>query len=260
MKVSELSQGVIVPLVTPSNIAELLSLIDYVIQGGITQLVVTGTTGEAPRLSQKQKLNIIAMAAQHIGKRAKLLVGISTPVLGDAIELMAAASEVGAVASLVMPLMLGNNGATTIEALLTAASGALMLYNNPSLTAGASLSLDQIQPFFSEPRVFGIKDTSGEFTYLDALLNQRGSNRFKVFYGREQKFLEAVQRPIDGFVPSSANVGPALATQIWEKKALGPWDEWNALKETIKNKSPQHIQALKLLLQERGLITDASLL
>lgn len=258
MKKEALSQGVIVPIVTPYHFSELPILIDHVLKGGVQMIFLLGTTGEAPYLQLKQKKELVKLAASHIGKKAQLLVGITCPTIPDTLELMELANEVGAFASVLAPRVIGPDCAAITEKVLTSSSGPLLLYNNPEISEGQSIPLDEITPFFSEERVLGIKDSSGDFAYFDEFLRKRPSKRFKVYFGPENNLADALKKEIDGFVPGTGNLEPRLACDLWLKKEKGPWTEWNAIKETLKEKVPNdYIASLKLLLQERGLITDA---
>ncbi len=255
-----MTQGVIVPIITPYHFSELLPLIDHIVAGGVSMIFLLGTTGEALKLQQGQKKELIVKAAKHLQNRARLLVGITSQNISDTLDLFAFANQAGAAASVIAPRILSKDCAGVIEKILSSTSGNLLLYNYPALSEGKPIPLEQITPFLSEKRVLGIKDSSGDFTYFDALLKMREKSHFKVYYGPERNLQEALKRRIDGFVPGSGNVEPKLACALWEKKENGPWEAWQELKAAILRRNPEnYILGLKLLLKERGIITDARL-
>lgn len=246
---------IIVPIVTPYHFNEITRVIDHIISGGVRTILLLGTTGEFFKLTTAQKKTLIHIASDHIGDRAQLLINITSPTLNDSIELMQIVDQTQALASVVIPLLLGPR---CIEALLAKTTGNLLLYNIPLLTQGKSLPIEEI---ISHPRIIGIKDSSGNPAYFDELLKLKKNSSFKVFYGPESHLHQALHKNIDGFVPGTGNIAPQLACALWEKKDKGPWDEWNALKATLKAKNPDnYVVGLKMMLNEIGIISDARLL
>jgi 4-hydroxy-tetrahydrodipicolinate synthase len=248
-------EGVIVPLVTPYNLQDLPHLIDHVINGGISNIFILGTTGEALKLKQKQKIEIIEKASIHISKRVNLLVGISSFSLEDTFELMKISHDLKAT-SVIAPLVLGD-AKNTIEALLQKPYGNIILYNNPKITKERSIRLDDIKPFASEKRVLGIKDSSNDFTYLNDLIKIK-KDHFKIYFGGEN-LKEAFTRKIDGIVPGDANVDPKLFTLLWKMREKGPWDNLKNLKKEISLENENYLQALKSVLKKRNLISSSLL-
>ena len=252
--------GVITPLVTPYCQSDLFNLLDHVLTGGISHIFILGTTGEAFRLSQSYKIKMIEKTAAYLDRKAQLYVGITSAHIADSIDLMKAAEAAGACASVVIPSLLGENCPAVLDRLLSSTSGNLMIYNNPSLTNNVSLSIEEIRSFFDERRILGIKDSSGDLNYLDQLIKIRKSPSFAIFYGREHNLKEAFEREINGIVPGSSNIDPKLFTTLWEEKEKGPWEQLVEIKKAIQAMHPTHYLAgLKLLLKERGIISDARL-
>jgi len=249
-------EGVIIPLVTPYNLPDLPHLIDHVINGGISNIFILGTTGEALKLKQKQKIEIIEKTSSHINQsnqRINLLVGISSLSLDDTCELMRISHDLKAI-SVIAPLVLGD-AKTIIEALFKKPYGNIVLYNNPKITKERSIPLDDIKLFASEKRVLGIKDSSNDFTYLDELIKIK-NNHFKIYFGGES-LKEAFTKKIDGIVPGDANVDPELFTLLWKMREKGPWKDLKNLKKEISLENEKnYLQALKSLLKKRNLISS----
>ena len=84
----KLVKGVIVPIVTPYHLDDIFGLVDHIVEGGISQIALIGTTGEAPKLNLKQKKEILKKVGPYIVKKANLIVGISMPSWKDSTELM----------------------------------------------------------------------------------------------------------------------------------------------------------------------------
>ncbi len=252
--------GVIVPLLTPRNLSDLPHLLDHVIHGGVSAVIILGTNGETLKLDQKKRIEVIDKAVKHLQNRVPMIIGISAATIAEALELTHISQDVGAFASFVIPHFWGGDGVQVIEELLASSTNNLIFYNYPALTAGRFLPIELARRFACEERILGIKDSSGDLEYFDKLLKTKKHSNFKIYYGREQNLPEVFEKGIDGIVPGCANLDPRLASQVWLKKGEGLWPEWETLRSKIKEAgSGNYILGLKVSLKELGLLSDAGL-
>ncbi|SHM19010.1 4-hydroxy-tetrahydrodipicolinate synthase [Caldanaerovirga acetigignens] len=70
-------------------------LVDYLIENGSDALVVTGTTGESPTLSDEEKVNLYKIAKEVSQGRAKIIAGTGSYDTRHSIELSVKAQEIG---------------------------------------------------------------------------------------------------------------------------------------------------------------------
>ena len=102
--------GVCTALVTPFlgnavNYPLLELLLGRQIAAGIEAVVLCGTTGESPTLSDCEKLEIFRRCARYAGGRCKIIAGTGSNDTQHAIALSAAAEAAGADALLGEPLL-----------------------------------------------------------------------------------------------------------------------------------------------------------
>ncbi|MDI3480878.1 MAG: 4-hydroxy-tetrahydrodipicolinate synthase [Tepidanaerobacteraceae bacterium] len=71
------------------------NLIEHLIKTGTDTLLVTGTTGESPTLSDEEKLELFKAAKSIAGKRAKVIAGTGSNSTRHSIELSEKAQEIG---------------------------------------------------------------------------------------------------------------------------------------------------------------------
>ncbi len=257
LKRLQLNSGVIVPIITPHIRSDIFSVIDHIQKNGISMIFLLGTTGEALKIPHEEKKDLIRTVASYIKSDIQLLVGITSRKMNETIELMEIANEVKTFASVISPLVVNNESTVVIKNLLASSAGNLLLYNYPAFSEGRHIPIQDITSFCSESRILGIKDSSGDFSYLDQLLNVKKINKdFKVYFGPEQCLSDALEKNIDGFVPGSGNLEPGLASRIWKEKHNAPWKEWFALKDLIKQKDENYISAIKKILKDRELISS----
>jgi len=99
--------GVCTALVTPFwdgklNTPMLQQLLRRQIDAGVKAVVLSGTTGEAPTLSDQEKTELILRAKDYAGDRCLIIAGTGSNSTSHAIELSQQAEEAGADALLVV--------------------------------------------------------------------------------------------------------------------------------------------------------------
>jgi 4-hydroxy-tetrahydrodipicolinate synthase len=77
------------------NLDRFRELARYLIDNGSDGLVVTGTTGESPTLSDKEKVQLWEAALDEVGDRATVIAGTGTNSTQHSIELTEKAHKVG---------------------------------------------------------------------------------------------------------------------------------------------------------------------
>jgi len=70
-------------------------LVAYLVENGSDGLVVAGTTGEAPTLSDDERLELIATAVDAVGDRATVIAGTGTYSTAHSVHLTERAHELG---------------------------------------------------------------------------------------------------------------------------------------------------------------------
>jgi 4-hydroxy-tetrahydrodipicolinate synthase len=67
----------------------------FLVDNGSDGLVVSGTTGESPTLSDDEKLQLFAAAVEAVGDRATVVAGTGTYDTAHSVHLTARAHELG---------------------------------------------------------------------------------------------------------------------------------------------------------------------
>jgi 4-hydroxy-tetrahydrodipicolinate synthase len=137
--------GVITAMVTPFaadgslDLATARRLARFLVENGSHGLVVAGTTGESPTLSDEEKLSLWQVVKEEVGDDATIICGTGSNDTAHSIELTRAACRLGADAVLVVtPYYNKPNRAglrAHFEAVAEAAGNTpMVLYNIPSRT------------------------------------------------------------------------------------------------------------------------------
>jgi 4-hydroxy-tetrahydrodipicolinate synthase len=135
-------RGVITAMVTPFgergelDVPAARRLARHLVENGSNGLVVAGTTGEAPTLSDAEKLELLRAVREEVGGEATLVCGTGSNDTAHSVELTHAATEAGADAVLVVTPYYNKPNRAGLRAHFRAVARAtdlpVVLYNIPS--------------------------------------------------------------------------------------------------------------------------------
>lgn len=208
-----------VPLVTPLNahyeidFTALEQLINHVIQGGIHGIFILGTTGEATSLTYKQRESLIERTHLFISQRVPFWVGISDTVVQDSLRLAACAAAHGAAGVVAAPPYYRPPQQQELKKyyldLANQVPLPLFLYNFPALTK-VEIDPDTVFTLAKHPNIWGLKDSSGDLSYLQKLLTKALDTPFTWLVGPEALLLKSMALGTHGGVNGGANLFPEL--------------------------------------------------
>jgi 4-hydroxy-tetrahydrodipicolinate synthase len=157
------------------------------VESGSEGLVVTGSTGEAPALSNDEKVRMWSEVKEAIGDRAVIIAGAGTYSTRESVALAKEAERVGADG--VMAVVPYYNKPTQeglylhFKAISEATPLPLIPYNVPSRTALNMVAETTVR--LSElPNVVGVKEASGDFDQMAAILRDVRAD-FRVWSGND---------------------------------------------------------------------------
>jgi 2-dehydro-3-deoxy-D-pentonate aldolase len=268
-------RGIVPPLATPLSgrdeldLTGLDRLIEHVLAGGVHGLFILGTTGEGPALSYRLRTEMIQRTCEQVAGRVPVLLGITDTSLVESLQLAEVAADAEADAVVMAPpyyLPFGQSQLVNYTRELVAELPLpLFLYNMPALckTWFARETLAELLP---EPRILGLKDSSGDFAYLrDAVELAKSRPDFTILIGPEALLAEALTFGVHGGVCGGGNVFPEffvnLCTAYAQDDAMGvaAWQERIERLQGLYRISPHPsavIQGVKAGLACRGICGD----
>lgn len=226
-------KGIVPPLLTPLltpdtlDLESLERLLEHVIAGGVHGIFILGTTGEGPALGLDLSREFIARTAALVRGRIPLLVGVTHASTPDSLLLARAAADAGADAVVTAGPTYFPVGQPDLMAWTRRYAAAsplpVFLYNMPS---HAHVQFDEasvVELAASEANVVGLKDSSGELTYLCGLVRAVPPVRpdFSLIIGPEQLMAEAVLFGVHGGVNGGANLFPKLYVDLYRAAVAG---------------------------------------
>ena len=214
--------GSLVAIVTPMladgslDLPGLRALVDWHVQEGTDAIVIVGTTGESPTVSQEEHCLLIRTAVEQAAGRIPVVAGTGANSTAEAIELTHCAKAAGAAAGLsVAPYYNKPTQEGLYQHFKTIAEAVdlpLILYNVPGRTV-ADISNDTAMRLAQVPGVVGIKDATGNIERGTELI-KRAPSGFAVYSGDDASSLALMLLGGQGCISVTANVAPRLMHEM----------------------------------------------
>lgn len=236
-----LFSGVCTALVTPFldnrvNYPMAEQLLRRQLDAGIRAVVLSGTTGEAPTLSDEEKLTLLRRCRAFAGSDCTLIAGTGSNSTDHAISLSRDAEKAGADALLVVSPYY--NKATPeglyahYLAIAHAVSIPLILYNVPSRT-GVDIPVSVYQRLSRVPNIVGVKEASSDITKITRIRSACGE-AFAVWSGNDDQTVPALSLGAKGVISVLSNVLPVETCAMCEAALAGDFDTASALQVSLQ--------------------------
>jgi 4-hydroxy-tetrahydrodipicolinate synthase len=219
-------QGIYTALATPFTRREeidfpaLEKILNQQTRAGIQGFVVCGTTGESSTLSREEKKAVLRFVSDYAkGKNLELVAGTGTNDTRETIELTKEARAIGYEKFLVVVPYYNKPSARGLqahfEAVANACDGSVILYNVPGRT-GISLSAETIAELAAHPKIFAIKEASGNLKFLGEIQNAlRVKGRsLQLLSGDDPTYLPFIQAGGHGVISVSSHVCPSAIREM----------------------------------------------
>lgn len=228
--------GACTALVTPFlngkiNYPMLERLLQRQMDAGIQAVVICGTTGEAPTLTDGEKLEMFRRAKAFVGDRCTIISGTGSNCTEHAVALSRMAEDVGADALLVVspyynkatPDGLFAHYSTIAESVHIP----VIAYNVPSRT-GVDIPVSVYARLAGVTNMAGVKEASTSITKI-AKIRAACPPEFAVWSGNDDMTVAAMSLGAQGVISVLSNVAP-VETQAMAMAALdGDFDTAAAL-------------------------------
>ncbi len=193
----------------PIRIQELMALVERLVQAGVAGLVVPGLASESWTLTESERDRVVETAAETIGGRARLIVGIdgATTIATD--RARRAASR-GAAGVMVLPPSAagGDEGIVRHFTAVAEAAGVPLLMQDSPQVSGVTMTVDLVAAAVrAHPLVTSLKAEIPGAGPKTSAAQQAGVEIVAGWGGIG--YLEQVERGAVGCMPGS-DLGPAL--------------------------------------------------
>ncbi len=233
--------GVCTALVTPFldnriNYPLAERLLQRQMDAGIRAVVLSGTTGEAPTLSDEEKLTLLRRLRAFAGRDCLLIVGTGSNSTDHAISLSRDAEAAGADALLVVSPYYNKATAEGLFAhylaIAHAVSIPVILYNVPSRT-GVDIPVEVYKRLSRVPNILGVKEASADIAKVTKIRNACGED-FAVWSGNDEQAVPAMALGAKGVISVLSNLLPVQTVAMCEAALAGDFDTASALQCSLQ--------------------------
>ena len=223
--------GLCTALVTPFfeskiNFPMLEQLIRRQQQAGVSAIVLGGTTGEAPTLSDFEKIELFRHGKQYSGTDIKMIAGTGSNCTEHAVALSKAAEEAGADGLLVVSPYYNKATEEGLYAhylsIAHAVSIPIILYNVPSRT-GLDIPVSVYKRLANVPNIVGVKEASTDITKITRILSECGSS-FYVWTGNDDMTVPVMSLGGKGVISVTGNIMPETLVAMCDAALDGDFD------------------------------------
>ena len=219
-------EGIFPPVVTPfdrrghvdlgafrENVARYVGI-------GMGGILVTGSTGEAPYLTEPERLSLVETARDVVKPPELLIVGTGLESTRETLRLSREVVKRGADAVLVVtpnyyksrmdaPALIAH-----YRAIADGVPRPVLIYSIPQFT-GIHIDVATIATLSRHPNIQGLKESSGDLSFVKRVL-RRVRPGFRVLVGSVQILLEGLRAGAVGGVLGQADYAPDLCVGLYE--------------------------------------------
>lgn len=220
-----LFSGVCTALVTPFynnevNYPMLEQIIRRQIDAGVDAIVIAGTTGESPTLSDFEKAELFRKAKQYIDNKCIFIAGTGSNSTEHAIKLSKIAADAGADALMVVTPYYNKATEDGIYAhylaIASAISIPIIVYNVPGRT-GVDIPVPVYKRLSQINNIIGVKEASTSITKISKILAE--CPRLSLWSGNDDMTVPVISLGGKGVISVLSNVYPN-ETILMTKSAL----------------------------------------
>lgn len=203
------------------------TLADHLLETGSEGIVVAGSTGESPTLTDDEKFEVLGAVLDVCRGRAEVIMGTGTFSTAHTIELSKRAEEAGADGLLVVTPYYSRPPQSGLLAHFRAVADAtglpMILYDIPIRTA-RKIDHETLLALAQHPRIVGDKDAAADLGGTARLAAERPAD-FTIWSGDDALTLPMLALGAHGVISVASHiVGPDIKRMI-EAHAKGDVDE-----------------------------------
>ncbi len=202
----------------------LRKVVDYCIAGGVYGVVVLGSTGEFPAMTETMRRDAVETSIEAVAGRVKVLIGCGDTSTQKTITQVKAASRTTADAVLVtLPYYYPLDAAGVYRhysMVAEASEKPVILYNFPQMTK-VPIAPDSLEKLADHPNIIGVKDSAGDFVAMQRYLDVSAGKNFAVMSGNPALGLAAYLHGAKGGIYAGCSLAPKLCVDVFDTWVKG---------------------------------------
>lgn len=225
LKNSHIMTAMVTPFGKDGNVDyELLKkLIDHLLSTGTDGILVSGTTGEGPTLTEEEKIELIEKTVEYVAGRVPVVAGTGSNNTKATIEYTNKVAKIDGVdAALVVVPYYNKPDQAGIIAHFTAVADnvdlPIVMYNIPGRT-GVTMEVKTIAELSKHQNIIGIKDCTGIVNMAEIVANT--PDDFLAFTGEDADALAARNVGAQGVISVASHLFGKEISQMYAANSKG---------------------------------------
>ena len=220
--------GVCTALVTPFldgkiNYSMLEKLLKTQMNAGVKAIVIAGTTGESPTLSDEEKITLFQKSKEYVGDQCLIIAGTGSNNTEHSIHLSIGAQEAGADALLVVSPYYNKATPNGIimhyRSICESVSIPVIVYNVPGRT-GLDIPISVYKALSAIPNIAGVKEANPDITKIARIRNTCGKD-FPIWSGNDDQIVPVMALGGQGVISVLSNALPKEAVMLCDAAECG---------------------------------------
>lgn len=208
-------------------------LVVRLIESGSDGVVVSGTTGESPTLTKKEKLNLFRTVVEAIGGKGVVIAGTGSYNTAESIELTKEAEKTGVDGILLVAPYYNKPSQDGLYRHFKEIAGATSLpaiiYNIPGRT-GVNISVDTMVKLAEIDNIVGVKESSGNLAQISEIFEKTPAD-FLIYSGDDALTLPVLSVGGVGVISVAGHIAGRKINEMvtaYERGEVGKAAEINA--------------------------------
>ena len=225
LKNSHIMTAMVTPFGKDGNVDyELLKkLIDHLLSTGTDGILVSGTTGEGPTLTEEEKIELIEKTVEYVAGRVPVVAGSGSNNTKATIEYTNKVAKIDGVdaALVVVPYYNKPDQAGMIAHFTAVADNVdlpIVMYNIPGRT-GVTMEVKTIAELSKHQNIIGIKDCTGIVNMAEIVANT--PDDFLAFTGEDADALAARNVGAQGVISVASHLFGKEISQMYAANSKG---------------------------------------
>lgn len=225
LKNSHIMTAMVTPFGKEGNVDyELLKkLIDHLLSTGTDGILVSGTTGEGPTLTEEEKIELIEKTVEYVAGRVPVVAGTGSNNTKATIEYTNKVAKIDGVdaALVVVPYYNKPDQAGMIAHFTAVADNVdlpIVMYNIPGRT-GVTMEVKTVAELSKHQNIIGIKDCTGIVNMAEIVANT--PDDFLAFTGEDADALAARNVGAQGVISVASHLFGKEISQMYAANSKG---------------------------------------
>jgi 4-hydroxy-tetrahydrodipicolinate synthase len=221
MKKTPIFEGASTAIVTPFKSSgidydKMAELIEMQVSGGISAIIVCGTTGENATQPISEHEQLVDFCVKKTAGRMKVIAGVGSNDTMTSIALATSAKASGADGILMVTPYYNKTSQTGLVQHFSYVADRveipMILYNVPSRT-GIGLTAETYKTLSAHPNINGIKEASGDFSLFSRTRALVGDDLY-IWSGNDDNTIPMMAMGAKGVISVASNLVPQVVTDI----------------------------------------------